>query len=501
MQYWQETTYVDESNYDQNTRTIPDNHWTIMYSDVLMNLKKAHEVIANTDYSLPADQAVKPNKLAVIEIAEVYAWSNLVETYGNVPYSEALDINNTLPVYDDAATIYKDLLTRLDKAIAALDVSKGSFSASNDLIYGGDVASWIKFGNTLRLRMAANIAAVPGLQALSKTTVKAALLPANGGIFTSNADNAEYKYSGAAPNNHPDNNELILSGRDDYVAAVTFTDVLNNLQDPRRAAYFDPNINSTIGTVTSVSGSTIQYTPSSTATAAPQAGDMVFIADGTLTPQEVGTVASVGTNQITIKYTVQMPAVGDDLLFGIYKGGQIGQKSPFIDYSDPARALTVGSRPGTILSYVEAQFLLAELAARDQAGYGLPHDAAYYYTEGIKASFAEWGAPGATAYLSNPAVDYATATGTKSWQEVIGTQEWIALYDRTFAPYLSVRRLDYPVLAQPARAESGFPVRYTYPINEQNLNNDNREAAASAIGGDVTETQLFWDVNAPNWGW
>jgi hypothetical protein len=39
-----------------------------------------------------------------------------------------------------------------------------------------------------------------------------------------------------------------------------------------------------------------------------------------------------------------------------------------------------------------------------------------------------------------------------------------------------------------------IPVRYTYPIDEQNRNNANREAAASAIGGDNLDTRLFWDL-------
>jgi len=48
-------------------------------------------------------------------------------------------------------------------------------------------------------------------------------------------------------------------------------------------------------------------------------------------------------------------------------------------------------------------------------------------------------------------------------------------------------------LPEPTHALSGFPVRFTYPILEQNINTSNYNAGASAIGGDVVETKLFWD--------
>src|SRR5690606_21453094 len=116
--------YPDESRYDQSTRAIPDRHWRVMYRDVLRNLKEANDNVAAVDFDLTNDE--KANKLAIIEVMSVYAWANLVETYGDVPYTEALDIDNLLPAYDDAETIYLDLIVRLNSAISSLDISKGS---------------------------------------------------------------------------------------------------------------------------------------------------------------------------------------------------------------------------------------------------------------------------------------------------------------------------------------------------------------------------------------
>lgn len=487
VQHWNETTYQDESNYDQLTRSIPDGHWRVMYRDVLKNLDEAAKVIADTDNPLTNDQ--KGNKLAVIEMMSIYAWSNLVETYGDIPYTEALDIDNTLPKYDDAATVYKDLIKRMDDALGSMSAG-GSFSAGDDLIYNGDVDSWAKFGNTLKLRMGMVLADAD--PALSRATVESAA----GKTFMSNEDTAEYQYSAAAPNNNPVNDNLVLSGRNDYIAAQTLVDHMNNLQDPRRAEYFDPNLNEDLGNVasTSVDGDIMTITFAAPFAEAPIIGNNVYKEDEPEIPLRIGTIVNAGADFVEIDYVANSPAAGDALFMAIYEGTVPGKQSRYVDFSHANRKMVVGDAPGVILSYIEAKFLLAEAAAR---GYSVGNDAKGHYDEGIAASFDYWGATGLSEYMANGGVDYDTAiansTSNPAWKEVIGTQVWIALYNETFAPYLSIRRLDYPLLVEPERAHTGFPVRYTYPVSEQSLNVSNYEAAASAIGGDEAETQLFWD--------
>jgi hypothetical protein len=53
--------------------------------------------------------------------------------------------------------------------------------------------------------------------------------------------------------------------------------------------------------------------------------------------------------------------------------------------------------------------------------------------------------------------------------------------------------LDAPALTAPATALSAYPLRLTYPVQEQNLNTANYNAASSAIGGDVVTSKIFWD--------
>ena len=231
VQYWTETTYTDESNYDLTTRTTPDNLWDAFYINALKNFDESSKVIAATPIPLGQDPAVQQNKLAIIEVMKVYCYDVLVETFGNIPYSESLDINKPLPKYDDGITVFKDLLVRLNSAIGNLNSSFGSFGVADNM-YKGSVASWIKFANSLKLRMGLLLADA------DNATAKAAVESAAPNVFSSNADNAKIIYLGSAPNTNPIYIDLVASARHDFVPANTLIDSMNSLNDPRRAYYF-----------------------------------------------------------------------------------------------------------------------------------------------------------------------------------------------------------------------------------------------------------------------
>jgi hypothetical protein len=231
VQQWTETTYIDESNYDIVTRPIPGNHWNVMYRDVLINFKESSKVMSATG-SLPGDAAeVLINKLAIVEIMTVYTYAVLVETFGNVPYTQALDQAILSPKYDDGLTIYKDLLTRLNAAMLTMNTSYGSFGVEDNM-YNGNTELWYKFANSLKMRMGMMLADVDA--GLSKSTVESAA--AN--VIAANSENAAIAYMASQPNNNPVNENLVLSGRNDFVAANTLVDMMNDREDPRRPLYF-----------------------------------------------------------------------------------------------------------------------------------------------------------------------------------------------------------------------------------------------------------------------
>lgn len=229
-QYWAETTYFDESIYDIKTRNINGGFWTSIYRDVLRDLQEARTIInANTDPNF--DPAQKANQLAAISVLEVYSWATLVDTFGNIPYSESLDFTKPQPKYDDAATIYADLVTRLNTAIGQFDTSAEGLGSA-DLIYGGDVAQFVKFANSLKLRLALTLADADAAKAA--TMVR----EAQGKIFTSNSDNAAIAFQSSNPNTNPLFEELVQSGRNDFVGTSVFINRLNTLNDPRVGQYF-----------------------------------------------------------------------------------------------------------------------------------------------------------------------------------------------------------------------------------------------------------------------
>jgi hypothetical protein len=249
-QYWTETTYTDEANYDLVNRDIGGNFWTNLYT-ILIDLKDAKKIVEN-DASL--DDNTKANKIAIIDLMQVYLFHVLVDTYGDVPYTEALDINNVLPKYDNDEDIYNDLFDRITADVNQLNGGGQSFGNA-DLFYNGDTNAWAKFGNSLKLRMALRIADVnPGK---ANTMANEAV---NGGVFTSNADNFVFHFLSNPPHNNPIWGSLVQSGRHDFVVANTFVDKIVPLNDPRIPYYMDDNVTPYVGGPYGDNNSYAQYT-------------------------------------------------------------------------------------------------------------------------------------------------------------------------------------------------------------------------------------------------
>ena len=143
------------------------------------------------------------------------------------------------------------------------------------------------------------------------------------------------------------------------------------------------------------------------------------------------------------------------------------------------------------MDYPEIAFGLAEAAAR---GYSVGGTAEDFYNKAVTASIKYWGGSDAdvATYLKNPLVAYTTAKGT--YKQKIGTQKYLALYNRGFEAWTEWRRLDAPTFNVPAnKTYAEIPVRFTFPVGEQTLNKANWTAASTAIGGDKLTTKLFWD--------
>lgn len=242
-QQFAETTYYTTSSY--TLTDIGATFWTNIYMDVLNDYEEARKIIvANPSLY----EGVDKNQLALIEVMEVYTYSLLVTAYGDIPYSgaldesllsEALDPDNTTPAYDDGEAVYNDLLDRLDAAIADLDPEVDNAGAlafgESDIIYADDISLWIKFANSLKLRMGMLLAVYNSAQA--KSIVESVDFD---NLISSNDENGQLQYLSSTPNTNPIYVALVQSGREDYVASNTLMDIMQapDMDDPRIPLYY-----------------------------------------------------------------------------------------------------------------------------------------------------------------------------------------------------------------------------------------------------------------------
>ncbi len=251
-QQWTETQYTDEVNYDIRGRDIGGGFFLYLYRDVLIDLKEAKRIVNENEFITPVTKA---NQLGVIELLQIYTWHVLVDTYGDIPYSEALQgVDNLLPKYDDDVAIYADLFSRLDAVIAELNTGGTSFGSA-DLIYGGDVTSWKKFANSLKLKLAVRTADFDS----ARSTTAAAQAVASG-VFSSSSDNFAFPFELTPPNTNPIWTSLVQSGRNDFVLANTFVDLISPLNDPRASAYMADNFTPYLGAPYGQGVSYVDYT-------------------------------------------------------------------------------------------------------------------------------------------------------------------------------------------------------------------------------------------------
>lgn len=431
LQHWTTTTYLDEPRYDMVTRPIPANNMNVLYRNVLANYKEAARLL--TERSIIDDkisQAQRDNQLAIIEIMSVLTWSNIVETYGDMPYSESLDYTIPTPKYDDAATIYKNLITRLDAALAKMNPASGGMPSGFDNINGGTAAgtvNWIKFGNSLKLRMGLMLADVD--EAYAKTVVEAAAPK----VYVS-GDKTALTYLSASPNQNPIYTELVVSGRADFVVANTLIDAMQPT-----------------------------------------------------TPVPAWSVLNV----TVVDPRLAIYASKTDA--GFYVGGTPGMPNGYPAFSHVNPTLVTATRETVLMDYAETEFLLAEAAGRGftvpgtiDAHYANAVKASIVYWGGTSAA--------ADTYLAQPSVAYATAVGdwkqkigTQAWIAYWfrGMTAWTSFrrldYPKLIAPALHKEGIDQ------------VPLRYTYAVSEQTLNGVNYTAATAKIGGDTPLTKLFWD--------
>jgi hypothetical protein len=446
--------FACEATYFGSDRLVINQNWVgaafnPMYTDVVPQLKSIFD-------------ASDPNssEYALASIWWVYTFHRVTDYWGPIPYFQAGIAAKSVP-YDAQDKIYDDFFTRLKTAVDVLktkgpeDVPFGSY----DIIYGGDKAKWIKFANTLRLRLALRISKVDANRA--KTEAEAAVA---GGVFTKSPDDDALV---ARSLKGDDGNGLSIMQWDEFRMSAAMESVLKGYDDPRMTEYFVPSKK-----------------------------------DGSYQGLRNGLTSA----QLTDKG-------------GLNDHDYNSQQGP--RWSPPDRGGRDGylATPQNVMCTAEAYFLRAEGALNgwDMGG----GSAKTYYEAGIKNSFLQWGlAVDPTGYIngtstpiapqdflnSPPMTDIPVLFGATDaiQREQIATQKWLALYPDGMEAWADYRRSHlvklYPV------ANSDNPLisntatqwlrRIPFLVSEGQNNAEAVDAAKGLLNGeDNTQTPLWWDKN------
>jgi hypothetical protein len=220
IQHWAKIQYTDPDRYIENNSSFVT-LWNTLYGQSITDLNKVISI---------SDEQQIPNYKAVALTLRAWVFQLLTDTYGDIPYHQAGKIDSFLtPTYDKQEEVYFGLLSDLKTAQATLSSSGGTIAG--DPLYKGDVGSWKKFINSLRIRIALRIADRDPVQAQQVFTD---IQAEGGGYFTGNADMAALVYQDS-PNQNPVSNTF--DTRQDYRISKTIVDKLTTLNDPRLPVY------------------------------------------------------------------------------------------------------------------------------------------------------------------------------------------------------------------------------------------------------------------------
>jgi hypothetical protein len=376
-------------------------------------------------------------------IMKAYDFQQLVDNFNDVPYSQAFQPSTILfPKYDKGADIYTDLGKQLDAAVALIGTSGSATDpGSSDVIFGGDMAKWAQFANTLHLRLAireSNLqsgtpALATGLPSSSDSYLTAdALLNPGYQAKVLGKQNPLYTFGGADENGNPTGTYYRANN-----FAITFLKANDTLRLHQIFATALPG-------------------PPSTST----------------TPIYYGNVYGQ--------------------IVGILGTKNVSGDGPGLIISATQDAL--------LMQAAESYFLQAEAVERGYITGG--SSAATLYGKAITASYEYLGVPdaddqAATYITKNPLPSDKTGA-----IKAIIQQKWIALCDGydSFEQFNEYRRTGYPALPSSvdnAALSTHLPTRLFYPQSELDANPDAYKAAGGLTLDPFTST-IFWDTPPKN---
>jgi hypothetical protein len=379
-------------------------------------------------------------------ICQAWIYSLLTDTYGDVPFSESNKAREGIiePKFDKQKDIYLGIFQFLEEANTLLKDGT-AITANSDPIYGGNIARWRKFGNSLYLRLLLRLSGKAEVSAdvIAKIKDIVETNASNYPIMANNAESAILRWTGVAPYTSP---YLTIREQDFRAPAIGsfFIDNLVNWNDPRIDVAYG--------------------------TGSPTITNRWGIATYQGAFQGVPSGYSPGNNPIKKSY-----------FYSVTNNNSTGP------------SLMSEQLTGMIMNYAELKFILAEAAAKGWIG----GNAESHYNEGVLNSITlwlpNWSVP-ITTYLTQADMQWDPAGTLAAKMKLIHLQKYYALFLTDLQQWFEYRRTGLPELPQgPGLRNNGvMPARMTYPVYVQSTNPTNYQMAVAQQGPDVISTQVWW---------
>lgn len=448
-QYWCQRNYTEEDRY-QIRESVNNSYFNQLY---MVGKSLAMIEVLNTDESTKslqlAEGGTNDNQIAVAKVLKVWLMQIIADTWGSVPYSEAFKLQEGVvyPKYDDLSTIYPALIKELDTAISLMDVNDVAFG-SGDLIYNGDVTKWKHFANSLKCRLAIRLSKVDSNW---KKYINEAV---TSGVFTSNTDEAMFKYSSSSNNECYFYRGFFVDARNDFSISKPFADLLKGQKD----------------TLNSKSHPW----------------------QGVVDPRLPIYTTARGGKYIGMPYGIPSSALN----------ATIRGYSPSWYAYPPVMLNKDFSVP--LMTYSELCFILSEYNNFD----------ATWYKKGIDASIKHWASLASLTIDQTTIDNYIVAVSGTVNAETVATQKYIALYIQGTEAWAEYRRTGYPnTLLKPgeytynksgtkiiftalSETKGDLPARVKYPTNESTLNATGFNAAVEKLSDKTNNyySKMYWDV-------
>ncbi len=484
--------------------TKPDQNWSLEntnpYTSDLRTLAAVTEL---------ATEEGNMANVAAADILKCVVGAYLTEKYGDIPFSEAVQgrTGNIFPKFDSQKEVYESMFKMLDNAVTILsDANSKGLPENHDVLFKGDKSKWIKFANSLKFRLM-----VHSYEAFKKAGKDIAAdmqkIASSNLYMGATAENAAIGFIGSAEfdswylqTKWGTGNEFSEQKPTKYLI-----DQMVALDDPRMYVIFAPVL-TTISAQTTASSKdikingftyTVQYDPAANYSPADLTAAGRDLNGNNIEVPYVLDAMWFGTpNPLNVH--LQYKGAGLPGSHGTYDNRRITGFSTLISKEKDDRLKAV------MMESSEMMFLLAEARVKGWISTGTAKD---FYEKGIKLSFERWqvvnGAKPETHVGSDKIIDNYDAycakvalAGSTADLDKIALQKWLSmlLTNQTEA-YTDYKRTGKPAFVgkiAPSFSSYTYPLRFTYPLDEESNNPENYATAVTGLGGKDLPSSQMW---------